>query len=134
MGIDTFIESKLTDIAVYWGNPQDDGQGGKTFDPPVEISCRWKDIQQIMGLLGDDDKGERLISRATVIVSMDLDYNGMLCHTTLDALYDSAESSGAEIDPMTLENAYLIKRLQKVPSLNNKNICYRKVFLTPWIG
>jgi hypothetical protein len=60
--------------AVYWGSPVEDGQGGKTFAAPVEIACRWEEMNQIVS----DAKGSELTSRAVVYVLQDVDEEGFL--------------------------------------------------------
>ena len=127
MSIEDNIARNLTATCVYWGNPQNDGEGGFTFDDAVEISCRWEDMMQIVS----DAKGNEVSSRALVFVGQDLDEEGYLYLGTLDDLYDSAESSaGAIDDPKEIEGAYQIKRFQKTPSLSGSGYL-RKAYLTP---
>ena len=130
MSIATFIADKCNDTAVYWGNPVNDGKGGFTYDDPVEIDCRWEDMDQIVS----DDKGNTFTSRAQVFLTQDVDINGRLYHGTLDDLYDldsTLESSDANLDPADVEGAYYIKRRQKIPTLNDPENFFYKAFLTP---
>jgi len=55
MGIQKFINRNLPEIAVYWGNPKNNGYGGFTYNDPVEISCRWEEMRQVINM----DNGER---------------------------------------------------------------------------
>ena len=43
MGIKTFIKSKCTQTAVYWGNPKNDGRGKFTFGAMQEVLVSWQD-------------------------------------------------------------------------------------------
>lgn len=134
--------------AVYWGSPTEDGFGGKTFADPVEIACRWEDMQQIV----TDAKGNEITSRALVFVLQDVDEEGMLYLGTLaalDIILDelltadnvditadnetiTADASIAPLpNPMTIEGAYIIKRFQKTPALRNTTEFLRKAYLTP---
>ena len=137
MGIEDIIIKSCTQTAVYWGNPQEDGEGGKTFDAPVEIYCRWEDKTQVLGLLGEDDKGERNISRALVYLTQDVDVNGYLYLGALDDIYDAyptLESSDANIDPHSINGCYVIKRFEKTPVMGSTTKFLRKAFLTPWLS
>ena len=72
MGITKFIESVCKQTAVYWGDPVEDGRGGKTFEDPVEIKCRWTDYMTLV----KDDKGQEYKTQAKLLVVEDLDYGG----------------------------------------------------------
>jgi hypothetical protein len=133
MGIQDNIEAMCTQKAVYWGNPINDGEGGFTFDDPVEIDCRWEDMKQVVM----DAKGHEFTSRAVVYVVQDLDEEGKLWLGSLEELYDesyaSDSSAGAVDDPMTIPKAYYIRRFQKDPSLDGEGYI-RKAFLTPTLS
>jgi len=113
--------------AVYWGNPQNDGSGGKTFDAPVELTppengVRWEDMHQLVA----DAKGNEITSRALVFVNQDVDEEGMLYLGTLASL-----SVAQKADPMIVDGAHTIKRFQKTPSLHSTTDFLRKAYLTP---
>jgi hypothetical protein len=130
MSIADFISSKCTQTAVYWANPHEDGYGGKTFDAPVEIACRWEDKIQIMGSTAATNVvGFSELSRALVFVTQDVDEGGMLYLGTLDEL----DSDQAE-DPKSIEKAHVIKRFEKTPALGSTTIFLRKAYLTPWLS
>lgn len=122
MSISELISKHCNQTAVYWGSPQDDGEGGKTFAAPVERACRWEDMHQII----TDAKGTEMTSRALVFLTQDVDEEGMLYLGTLDDL-DSAD----EENPMSVNEAYIIKRFQKTPSLGSTTDFLRKAYLTP---
>jgi hypothetical protein len=124
MSIDSYIKSTCTQDAVYWGNPKEDGYGGKTFDAPIDIKCRWQDIVQ---LLGTPDK-ESVISRATVVVLQDLEEDGLLWLGTLANLTVQQQN-----DPRTIEDICIVKRFSKLPAIRSTTVFLRKVYLTPWL-
>jgi hypothetical protein len=108
MSMTTFITKYCTQIAVYWGNPVQDTYG-YTFDAPVEIMCRWINKSEIL----IDDKGEQILSKAIVHILQDMSINGYLYLGTLDSL-DSDNYSY----PEKVTGAYSIKKIDKVPSIN----------------
>jgi len=121
------ISRNLTQTAVYWGSPVNDGEGGFTFADAVEINVRWEDMVQVT----TDAKGAAVSSRALVFLEQDVDEEGYLYLGTLDELYDDAESSaGAIDDPKEIDGTYQIKRFQKTPSLSGDGYL-RKAYLTP---
>jgi hypothetical protein len=130
MSINTLLIRSLKQTAVYWGTPVNDGEGGFTFADPIEIACRWENINQVV----TDSKGNEITSRAVVFVLQDLDEEGMLYLGTLEDLYDSLDlesSAGSLPNPMTIEGAWIIKRFQKTPSLGSTTDFLRKAYLTP---
>ena len=104
----TFPDNNLNQTAVYWGNPQNDGEGGYTYDDPVEIDCRWVEISEIK----KDANGEEFMSKAEVQVKQDLVKNGILFLGDLDDLDSSQEE-----DPASVQDAFPIKIFEKVPTL-----------------
>jgi len=123
MGIVDIVTKRCSQICVYWGNPVEDGQGGKTYDDPVEIYCRWEEDQQLF----TDDNGQSIISRAVVYLLQDVDKNGMLFLGDLDDL-----DSDQEGDPSIVETAFIIKGFVKTPVLGSTTKFIRKVFLVSW--
>jgi len=128
MGIEALISRRATETAVYWGNPVNDGAGTFTFDAPVEIDCRWEEMKQIVS----DKKGNSLSSRALVYLTQDVDEEGYMFLGTLEQVYDlTGESSGGgSDDPTEVTGAFIIKRFQKIPSLDGSNYV-RVAYLTP---
>ncbi len=123
MGMESFIARLCTQTAVYWGSPVNDGYGGKTFDDPVEISCRWEDRIESINRVGAR-LGEEIVSRAQVYVTEDVEELGYLYLGTLDDL-DSDE----EADPTTIVKAYMINRFDKIPTMRSSNEFLRKAYL-----
>jgi len=126
MSIMSMVNSKCTQIAVYWGNPQEDGYGGKTYDDAVEIPCRWEDKTQILGsVTGSQVLGFQELDRGTIYVIQDLDEEGLLYLGKLDEL-----SQGEIDDPKTIERAHMIKRFEKIPALGSRTDFLRVAYLT----
>ena len=88
MSITTLLTDRCTQVAVYWGSPQEDGQGGKTFADPVELYCRWEMLNQIV----TDSKGVEFTSRAVVYLLQDVDEEGYLYLGTYLSLFGEASS------------------------------------------
>lgn len=125
MGIEDAVNRRLTQTAVYWGNPQNDGRNRTTYDLPVEIKCRWQDKVQVMGKMDGVD----VISRALVFVSQDVKENGLLWLGTLNDL-----DSTMEADPITIDHICIIKRFEKSPAMGSTTEFVRRAFLTPWLS
>ena len=104
----TLLTDKLRQTAVYWGNPQSDGTGGRTFDDPVELSVRWEQRQELFIDVG----GQEVTSQAVVYVDQDVDIGGYLYLGDLDDL-----SSAEEASPLTVDGAYEIRGLKKLPDI-----------------
>jgi hypothetical protein len=121
MGFEQVLNRMCKQVCVYWSSPVNDGEGGFTFDTPVELAVRWEEMDQLMS----DAKGESFTSRAVVYVLEDLDVDGMLYLGELADL-----NSDTELDPKSVEGAYYIKRFEKSPSVGG-NQFLRKAYLTP---
>ncbi len=109
MSIESYMNRRCVDTAVYWGTPIPDRHGQMGFAAPVEIKCLWLEVEELVRT----DDGKEIISNASVYVIQDLGKNGMLYHGTLADL-----SAGEEADPKTVVDAYEIKRFVKTPSIN----------------
>jgi hypothetical protein len=129
MGIQNFIRRRLNQKAAYWGNPQEDGYGGKLYDDPIEIDCRWEDTNQIILMAN----GEELLSRAIVFTEQDLEENGLLYLGTLDDLLSSSGDSSGDVELTKVEGVHIIKRYEKIPSLRSDSDFLRKSYLTPFL-
>lgn len=113
------LSSKLNQTAVYWANPINDGQGGRTFDDPVEVAVRWEQKQELFA----DASGQTVRSMAVVYLAQDVVLDGFLYLGTLNDI-----SSAEEGDPMTLSNAYAIRNFQSTPNVKATTFL-RKVWL-----
>ena len=126
MSIASYVKRLCEQTAVYWGNPQDDGKGGFTYDDPVEIKCRWEDGTEV---ISTEDKGKvrELVSKAQVWVLQDVDEEGYLYLGTLDS--EDALDSAEEDNPATVQGAYRIKVFEKTPVMRKSDEFIRKVYL-----
>ena len=106
MSIIDFVENVCVQTAVYWGSPVDDGYGGMTYADPVEIFCRWDGSTKLI----TDAKGLQIVCVAEVMVTQELDIDGMLYLGSLDDLELSEQD-----DPSTITGAQRIKQFMKTP-------------------
>ena len=98
----------LRHTAVYWGSPVSDGEGGRTFDNPVELAVRWEERHDLFM----DAQGQEQQSSAVVFVAQDVVVGGYLFLGDLDDL-----SSAEEGDPLNVDGAYEIRQFDKIPDL-----------------
>ena len=130
MSISAFFNRTCVQTAVYWSTPIEDGYGGKVFAEPVEIKVRWEDKDQLLRL----DDGNQISSRAVAYVLQDVTLEGMMYLGTLEDLYDdyNTDSSGGALnDPKSYDGAWVIKKIEKSPTLGSTTMSYIKVWLTP---
>lgn len=113
------LTNQLKQTAVYWGNPQSDGYGGRTFDDAVEISVRWADRQEMFV----DTQARERVSRAVVYAAIDLMVGGYLYLGELADL-----SSAEEGDPLSISTAYEIRAFSKTPNVRGDQFV-RKAWL-----
>lgn len=148
--IDSLLIRNCRQKAVYWGSPRPSGLGrSMTFADPVEIACRWEEMDQIV----TDAKGVELTSRAQVFLLQDVDEEGYLFLGTLSDLGSpsgtaitcdmttitcdnavitcDASITSTNTDPTAVAGAYIIKRVQKTPALGSTSVFFRKAYLTP---
>jgi hypothetical protein len=122
---DMSIENTLVRLckqkAVYWGNPTNDGYGGKVFAAPVEINCRWEDRNETFLT----NTGNTMVSRSVVYPLIDLDQEGFLA---LGSLTDFTTAQKA--DPRLIDAASSVKRFDIVPILGSTTEFIRKAYLT----
>lgn len=118
-GQSTLLTHNLKQTTVYWGNPQNDGFGGRTFDDPVEVDVRWEERQELF----IDTNGQEVRSQAVVYIAQDVDMGGYLYLGDLDD-----PSSAEEDDPLTVSGAYEIRGFQKIPDIKAGQFL-RKIWL-----
>jgi len=112
MGI---ITRMLRQTCVYWalafmesGGIAFDDYGQPIVTDPVELDCRWEDVNEEF----IDAKGTRQVSRAKVYVEQDVDVGGILMLGTKDDITDS-------VNIKENEGAWEIRRFDRLPNLKN---------------
>jgi len=130
MSIQNFIKKVCVQTAVYWGNPVNDGFGGKTFDAPIELKppngVRWEDKQRIV----KNNQGVEQISNASILVTIDLQIEGWLYLGDLDSIHDSEESSSGDyLNPKKVNGAYEIIAFDKIPEVKSTDKFIRTAYL-----
>jgi hypothetical protein len=128
MSIQKFIEKVCVQKALYWAASKDDGFGGHIWDVPVEISCRWEEKIKIVS----DTFGKEIITIAEVLVPQDLDVQGILWLGGLEDLLmteDWVRLASGEIDPMSVDRAFSIKRFDRIPMIRSTTVFVRTAYL-----
>lgn len=98
-----FFDSLLNQSITYWPPGTTDVYGKTTFSSPISIKGRWEDKSELF----IDFSGQEIRSRSVVHVDRDLQLGGYLF------LGDSQAA-----DPTTLQNAYEIRAINKIPSVS----------------
>jgi len=113
MSIISFIKNKVCkQPVIYWGNPQNDGFGGLSFDAPVQIKCRWTGDSQLLHVA---QNAVEMTDRSDVLVTQDLDEQGFLCLGLL------SEFDGIDItNPLTVAGAHQIFKMKRTPLFGSK--------------
>lgn len=119
-GIIKFIKYVCVQDAVYWAPDAPDGYGSMRYKEPVELKCRWTDTTKTIM----DKTGELIVCRAKVLVIQDLEVDGLLYLGVLKELTEEQKSN-----PLSLDIAYTIKRVDKVPLFRSTNEFVRTVYL-----
>jgi hypothetical protein len=124
-GIEKVVKRFCVETAVYWGNPQNDGFGGYTFDTPIEIKCRWENVQEInFGWFSSGFPGNMFLSKSSVLVLQDVDLQGYLYRGTLSDL-----SSYDLTRPIDIPGTALIHRFDRIPMVRKTDEFVRIVWL-----
>jgi len=125
MSIPKFIKRVCVQTAVYWGNPQNDGRGGMTFDYPVEIKCRWE-IKQRMH---SDDHGREFLSMSEVLLTQDVQIQGYLFLGSLTDITGYGESTLPEANPKNVEGALEVLLYDATPLFRSATKFVRTAYL-----
>lgn len=125
-GIEKVEQRFCVQSAVYWGNPQPDGYGGYTYDAPVELQppdngVRWEK----KGHIEFTEKGDVITSIAQVLVLQDLDELGYLYLGTLSDFESGFDTS----NPLEIDEAYVIRRFDKIPMVRKTDEFVRIAWL-----
>jgi hypothetical protein len=109
-----FIRRNLNQTLVYWGNPQDDGEGGYEFDDPVEIRGRCEYRTEIVR----SDMNEEHVSRARIYLEQPVAEGGYLFLGTLDEIGDTGH-------PDSTDNSMRILSQDQIPRLKGPGFLYK---------
>lgn len=93
--------------AIWWENQGLDGFGQAQWKKPVEIDCRWEDVNELI----KNASGEERMSMSTVYVDRDMNEGDFLM---LGELADM----GTVENPNELKEAHEIIKYGKLPILN----------------
>ena len=95
--------------AVYWAPVELDEFGKPGWDDPIEIDCRWEDVTE--EIIAPD--GERVLTRAKLIVDRDLEIKGVMWLGELDDVID-------EDNPKDNDDAWEIIQVMKTPDFKGR--------------
>jgi hypothetical protein len=101
-----FPEKLFKQRAVYWAPAGLDSNGQMTYEPPIEIKCRWSDISSLYL----DTQGEQAVSQATVMVDRDVKKGGILWKGKLQTVISQSV-------PLENPDAAEIKRFESEPNI-----------------
>jgi hypothetical protein len=93
MSISSFIVRKCTQPIVYWANPVSDGEGGFTYDAPVQIYGRWEELNEVV--MSND--GKELVSQARVFLTQEVDEEGAMWLGELTDLDSAPEPNDSAV-------------------------------------
>ena len=102
------MKRTLRQTAVYWEPIGDDGFGKISLEDAIDISVRWEQKSRLL----TDNKGKEMTSDAEVYSLIDLEVDGRLW-------LGSVEDSSYTTDDEMAKSAYVIKAVQKVPSMRS---------------
>lgn len=126
-GIEKVVAKFCVQTAVYWGNPQNDGYGGNTYDAPVEIACRWENKTEVdLGWFSSGYPGNLRLSKSSLLVTQDVDEKGYLWLGTLAELQAQYP---VITRPEQVRNAFMIHRFDKIPMVFKTDEFVRIVYL-----
>jgi len=125
-GIEKFIERIAVQTAIYWGNPEPDAYGTNTYDDPIDIKVRWEDKAEIIiDSRSGQTYGKEVMSRAKITPIQDLELEGFLKLGSTDD-YDSSTDI---TNPKTVDEAYGIRKISKVPMIRKTDEFVRAVWI-----
>jgi len=123
MGILNYIKRVAVQTAVYWGSPVNDGYGGFTFATAIEVKVRWDEKVRTIS----DPFGTYKLSKASVLVQQDMDYNGYLYLGTIAEI--QANALYTLTNPKTIPTAFPIIAYDKIPLIKSTTKFVRTVYL-----
>ena len=102
----SIISRMRRQTCVYWAKEGYDNYGKPLTDPPIQLTCRWQDMNEEF----IDSEGTRQMSRAKVFVDQDVDVGGVLMLGVLGDVTDA-------LVPKNNAGAWEIKRFDNMPNL-----------------
>ena len=97
----------LSQAAVHWGTPTNDGYGGRAFASTTDILVRWEDKHELF----KDSQGREVVSRAVVFVDRDIPVGDFLMLGTVAGLTPGAAQ------PSDNAEAFEVRSFTKIPDL-----------------
>lgn len=107
----------MKQTAVYWEASGVSDHGQPTYEAPVQIDCRWEGVTEEF----IDSDGDRVLSRARLIVDRDIAMKSVLW---LGVLVDVVD----ENDPRENDDAWEVRQFRKTPNKGAKKF-HREVYL-----
>ena len=109
----SIIKKMRKQKVVWWAkNPEPDRYGKYSFEPPVEIDCRWDDVAEEYR----DPQGQVALSSSVVYPDRVLKTGDMLREGVMD--------SNEPADPTDVGAVFEIKRFDKTPNLRATETLY----------
>lgn len=115
MSIGSFLRKIRLQTAIYWKTNGSDGYGNKLYDSPVEIDCRWEDVDEVM----HDENGEMYVAKSMVIVDREMARGDWLMKGELDSTIPDS--------PIGETTAYEIRKFMAIPDIKNKAVLYEVI-------
>lgn len=120
MSIKSFLKKVCVQDAIYWKLKGYDGYGGKEYEEPRLIKCRWTDTTKQI----TNKNGEVTVCKAEILVTEDIEVGGFLYLGDFIGI-----TNEHRVNPQTLSGAYEIKRVDKIPLFRSKTEFVRKVYV-----
>lgn len=116
MAVPYFVRKHLLQTMVYWANPVSNGEGGFTFDDPIEIQARCEFRNELVRT----ETNEEAVSRARIYLSQVVQNGEYLYLGTL-------EDSGIDDDihPEDVYGSMRVLSLDIMPRLRGNGYMYK---------
>jgi hypothetical protein len=112
------IEEVTQNDLVYWERDRPDGSGGWIYKQPVELKCRWEDVQQ--EVIGPDGRtrisNSHLIIRGRMLKAGGIVMRGLLVDWRAMPTYPRI--------PTTTQGGYEVFKTSHVPDFDGSNLLY----------
>lgn len=98
------IKKMRKQTAVYWARTTSDHYGRFSYQPPVEVKCRWDDtIQEFVNATGEKQASRAVAYVDTIMVPGDRIKRGVL-------------ETDTPLDPLSIDDAFEIRRFDQIPN------------------